>query len=87
VAQAAAHLPSVIVDPPCLPADKARTDKRPTAQPFVTKIDGTNVAEATREIDMDLKAECGDFVKCAKREGVQHASQLGRCGSRIIGLQ
>jgi hypothetical protein len=87
VAQAAAHLPSVIVDPQCLLAGKPRTDKRPSAQPFVTKIDWADVAVATRAVDMDLKAECSDVVESPEREGAQHAPQLVRGGSRIIGLQ
>jgi len=36
---------------------------------------------------MDLKVECGDFIESPKWEGAQHAPQLVRSGSRIIGLQ
>ena len=87
MAEAAAHLPSVPVDPPCLSADKARANKRPAAQPFVTKIDRADVAVAPRAVDMDLKAECGDFIECPEWEGAQHAPELVRFGSRNIGLQ
>ena len=84
MSQAAAHLPSVIVDLPCLPADKARADKRSAAPPSVTKIDWANAAVATRAVDMDLKAESGDFVEGAEWESASHL--VGR-GPRIIGLQ
>jgi len=87
VAQGAADLRSVIVDPPCLSADKARADKRSAAQPFVTKIDRADVTVATRTVDMDLKAESGDFIESPEWEGAQHAPQLVRSNSRITGLQ
>ncbi len=36
---------------------------------------------------MNLQAECGDFVESPEWEGAQHAPQLVRSNSRIIGLQ
>lgn len=87
MAEGAAHLPSVIVDPECLLADEALTDKRSTAEPLVTKIDRADVAVATRAVDMNLEAECGDFIERSERESAQHAPQLVRGRSPIIGLQ
>ena len=76
-----------VIEAALLIADEPNASERPAEQSFVAEINRPRIAVTLWAVDLDLEAECRVFIERPKREGAEHAPELGRGSIRIIGLQ